>query len=172
MWSSRRQRQHRYSTSDTTAQAAHVHAVNQHNHQHDNHHRGVWGKVRAMQEVTVCTMPTTTRIATGKTRSSIGWLYLNININSKAIRLNIRRILSNTAGYAPVLFLNDWCIEYLGILQLNSGQAGCSNSLWLLNYRQLADSVVANFRSNDVFGWEYKCYGLQLWVWIVAVDKQ
>ena len=45
-------------------------------------------------------------------------------------------------------------------LKLNAGQVGSTNSLWLLSCRRLADSSVApNFRSNDAFGWEYKCYG-------------
>ena len=37
-------------------------------------------------------------------------------------------------------------------MDVNSGQAGRSSSLWLLSYRRLADFVVSIVRSNDAAG--------------------
>jgi len=38
------------------------------------------------------------------------------------------------------------------LVKVNSGQVGCSNSLWWLSYRRLAGFSVSNLRFNGAFG--------------------
>ena len=38
------------------------------------------------------------------------------------------------------------------LLKKNSGQVGCSNSLWLLRYREITEFDTPNFRSNGALG--------------------
>ena len=43
-----------------------------------------------------------------------------------------------------------YLLEY--VVEVDSGQEGRSNSLWLLNYYRFADFAVPNFRSNGAAG--------------------
>ena len=57
-------------------------------------------------------------------------------------------LLMSTYPWQNVKFL--FLLDYL--LEVNSGQAGRSNSMWSLTYHKIADFVVSNLQFNGAFG--------------------